>query len=485
MTKNKNNNLHLNLNRQDFNPTPNGSFNSIPFTPIDQTVSTPLEAPALPHPYQHPHHPHHPQPPPLKHQTLYSFYQAPSAPAAPAAPVAQQQQQQQQPSSLYQHPTHNESDDILTDIDEPLSCGVSRCNTQSRNYSINNNTGNLPMSNGLKNSSISNLSLNEMNVMHYNLQSQQQHQQQQQQQNAAALAARSRSSLVNLRKQSLTRNNSNNWLHVGNIYNLRPHGPNAPHGSTGISGQAEFNVSTDSLMDYVPQTMINRTSNGNGGGPYSQLPQLQTNIINGHLNSMMMDHHIDNTPPASHRGSINSTGSPVSQQFQPQQQQLQQLQQLQQQQQQPSQYDASFQNPNDIYANLRRNKSSSSTMSSSSSLRVNSHLQNSINMESANIQALNALNGRSGSSSISSQTSTNSNNNNNNYYGSGLALDSPFLSATTPGEEYFGSASGVSTPQQLQQQIPEDGECEKVNIPAHVSLNEKKRDSLKLKRGIH
>ena len=65
-------------------------------------------------------------------------------------------------------------------------------------------------------------------------------------------------------------------------------------------------------------------------------------------------------------------------------------------------------------------------------------------------------------------------------------LDSPFMSATTPSEEvgYFmnGTASGFPL---FLGVVPQEEPKKDVNLPANVSLSEKKRDSLKLKRGIH
>ena len=100
---NKNLNLLLKLNKLDFVP-PNSNFggSSSPFTPVDQTLKTPLEAP--------------------QHQTEF--------------PLQHQFQLQQQgyhgnvnQSALYQNPEVNESDDILTDIDEP-------CNLTRRNFTL-------------------------------------------------------------------------------------------------------------------------------------------------------------------------------------------------------------------------------------------------------------------------------------------------------------------------------------------------------------
>ncbi|KAI5963621.1 uncharacterized protein KGF55_002501 [Candida pseudojiufengensis] len=293
----------------EFNPN-----NQQPFTPIDQTLKTPMEAPANPL-----------LPPPLHHQNSYNNHQQ---------------------QSLYQNPQYNGSDDILTDIDEP--------NTTTKRNPYNNN--------GIKNSSISNLSLSEMNIMNYN------NQQQQQQCNNNSTcnsSIRSRSSSINLRKQSLTRNNSNNWLHIGNMNQIRPQHNNF-----------EFNKSTDSLMDYVPNSIISKTS------------------------------HQPHTPPPIH----NDSDMPM----------------------------------------FTRTKSSSSS--------TNSSFKNNLSID------------------------TNYRNNNS---ANGFSLDSPFLSSITPNDEYFN----YQIPQQQQQrensQPTTPTQIEEINIPNHVSLSEKKRDSLKLKRGIH
>ena len=74
-------------------------------------------------------------------------------------------------------------------------------------------------------------------------------------------------------------------------------------------------MSTDSLQsfqDFVPQSIINRTSNGSGNANVTNnsnnLVSSSSNV--GQLNSMMMDYHI--TPPTSHKGSISSTNLPYN-----------------------------------------------------------------------------------------------------------------------------------------------------------------------------
>lgn len=112
---NKNLNLHLKLNKMEFNQpsisTPSG-LNSQPYTPIDQTLKTPLEAPG-----QYPFNP-----PPLHHQNSYNNQN-----------TIQQPGQYGQNPSFYQNPQYAESDDILTDIDEPES---NNNNASSNNSSL-------------------------------------------------------------------------------------------------------------------------------------------------------------------------------------------------------------------------------------------------------------------------------------------------------------------------------------------------------------
>lgn len=501
---NKNFNLLLKLSKTDF-PPPGVGFgnNSRPFTPVDQTMKTPLDAPQ-------------------------QFF-----------PIVPQQQQQQMSglefslnpagNSIYQNPRDNESDDILTDIDEPngfykknftlfftshfdqvlltiysnvLSLPtttpflgtippsglVSRVanetikelikNTASNNapqydqfniinrdclksheyqpiilqlirkrllelcHSRSNSNNKLPESTSIQvsgtstRSSVSNLSLNEANLQNYNASN-----------SSAVNLARSRSSSINLRKQSLTRNNSNNWLHVGNISNLRP------------VGNPDFNISTDSLQsmqDHVPQSMINRTSYNNNFN--------NSNTSNvGQLNSMMMDYHI--TPPTSHKGSVSSAITPP---FSVVQNSI------------PASYES------EEFYFLQRSRSSSRGNNFPHALNINTDM--------SNLQSMNSMQGFS---------------NGNPRSAGGIALDSPFLSATTPGDEYFpgfplpnnnnnsntnqsNGAATPSTPTGMQNNFdqafsapPSSGDSAKINIPNQYTLSEKKRDSLKMKRGIH
>lgn len=104
-----------------------------------------------------------------------------------------------------------------------------------------------------------------------------------------------------------------------------------------------------------------------------------------------------------------------------------------------------------------------------------------INTDMSNLQALNSLQGNSG---------------NSKYVQPGLSLDSPFLSATTPGDEYFSgplfanpsnnlTTAVISAGSNSVENAEAGGDTSKANLPNQYSLSEKKRDSLKMKRGIH
>lgn len=90
---------------------------------------------------------------------------------------------------------------------------------------------NRTISNPSKMYNISNLSLNELNISNYNS-------------NAPAPPQLNR---LRLRLLKLSRHNSNTWLHVGNISSIK-----------------NANMSTDSFTDYVPQLYINRLANSCG-----------------------------------------------------------------------------------------------------------------------------------------------------------------------------------------------------------------------------
>lgn len=231
--------------------------------------------------------------------------------------------------------------------------------------------------------------------------------------NVALLANRSRLSLLNLRKQSLTRNNSysgNNWLHIGNLNNLRP--PNLPDKFLGSSD------SLQSMQDFVPQSFISRS-----GQLLSNLGPV-AGMGSGSFNSQMMDYQ---TPPASHKGLVLSQYTP------------------------PQAHGSTghlFVPPlldlDDFnFARLRSISNASSRGAFPRPLTINT--------DAANL---------------------------------GTELDSPFMSATTPSEEYheFMCPSGGSSILSLADSPRED---HRINLPAQISLSEKKRDSLKMKRGIH
>ncbi|KAG5420980.1 hypothetical protein I9W82_000070 [Candida metapsilosis] len=455
---NKNMNLHLKLNKMDFNQpssvsTPSG-LNSQPYTPIDQTLKTPIQAPGE-YPFN---------PPPLHHQNSYNNQNTIQQPQPQPQPQQQQQQQQtqyNQSSSFYQNSQYAESDDILTDIDEPETANN---NNNFSNSASNFNNASLkrpsfPMSNGMKNTSISNLSLNEMNLMNYNAQQQQQAQAQNQASNASI---RSRSSSLNLRKQSLTRNNSNNWLHVGNIHSLRPRNSNA---------------STVSL-DCVPiqANLFNGGGFSNGASANSTPPQsagIQTQYQSNYFPQQ----------PISAGGNVQ----PQTTYFPP-----------------PNSQE--YQNMNSMSAPFNLppappppflQRSRSSTSGSGSGCGNGPSVPYHLNTESANAQALNSLNGRS---------SFNANGTSNT---AGFSLDSPF----EPNSHQFSQPS--QSPQnwtaqpcaqqyqqfqqpQLQRQsslssqssMQDDSVMDEARFNSnfntnYVSLSEKKRDSLKLKRGMH
>lgn len=538
---NKKLNLKLSLNRT----TSNLSNESQPFTPLEQTVQTPIDAPGFPQ----------------QQSSQPTFYFAP--PAVPGGgartPV----------DSIYSNPQYNESDDILTDIDElqgtckttrnytlnftpsfdqlvlsiyshilslptttpflgmtPPSGLVSKvanetmskliANTQTSNpplydhqsiinaeylrnhsyqpiflqlirkrlldlclfnsynggdstnsNSYNNNTNSLNntalklpeattisvtassnvANGGLRQSSISNLSLNELNILNYN---------------SNNTSTRSRSSSLSLRKQSLTRNNSytnNNWLHVGNINSIRP-SSNA-NGPIHHGGE-HYNASTDSLQsmqDYVTQSFINRSANNNNNNNNNaSLTAPSTNF-----NSMMMDYQ---TPPSSNKGSISGPTMTPPYNTQTIQNSINNGHSMN-----PEYDDFAF------YQFQQARSRSSSRGNNSFPIPLT------INTDSANIQALNALNG--------GPLSGGPNAHRNNH--TGLSLDSPFMSATSLSEEsgYFGDR--FPQPPQVSSNVQADSPTNaepalgdsRINLHNQFSLSEKKRDSLKLKRGIH
>ncbi|EGV60603.1 hypothetical protein CANTEDRAFT_128002 [Yamadazyma tenuis ATCC 10573] len=312
----------------------------------------------------------------------------------------------------------------------PLSTSISINSMQNSNATGNNpyysGNANIYASNA-RQSSISNLSLTELNINHY-----------QEQQQAAAQQGKSRSSSINLRKQSLTRNNSynstttSNWLHVGNLSTIRH--PN------------ESTDSLQSMQDYVPQPFINRSANGTSNSPNgnSALGNMSTPTGSAFsFNNMMMDYQ---TPPGSNTGSNKSSfstppGAP-----------LHNIQIVQN----PVSTSTTAPVPNlqeyDEFNFGSRSRSSSNP-------RLNGFPRPlTINTDNANLQALNSLNGN---------TET---------------LDSPFMSATTPSDDFSLMQNAFINGSIPQSPIAEERE-ERI-LPTKLSLSEKKRDSLRLKRGI-
>lgn len=311
---------------------------------------------------------------------------------------------------------------------------------------------------GLRQLSILNLLLNEQNVASY-----------QQQPTLAAQAAaisRLRSSSLDLRKHSLTRNNSyngSNWLHVGNLLSVRP--------NTSLGMHSDQNNSTDSLQlmhDFVPRAFIQRSGNSQ-----TNMHQQNTNLgpAPGGFNLMMLDYQ---TPPTSSKSSF-SLGSTPNNSY-------------------SSSYGAPLQpTPGSAGSGSEMDETDLEPLRSRSSSRGNGLSSFprplTINTESCNfLQNMNMhiLGGFNGQA----------------IFGGGEALNLPFLSATTPSEEhgYFGhplshnpSATLPSTgglrggpliPESPKEPAMASGN-NKINLPGQFSLSEKKRDSLKMKRGIH
>lgn len=304
---------------------------------------------------------------------------------------------------------------------------------------------------GLKQLSISNLLLSEQNISNY-----QQNQQGQVPHNAQAAlnSSRLRSSSLNLRKQSLTRNNSysgSNWLHVGNMSSARS--ANTPMNG----GQLlDNNASTDSLQlmhDFVPHAFLNRQ-----GSTLSNGSQNVGSGFNSGFNSMMLDYQT----PVSSGKSINSVGSTS-----------------------PSR-------------DCISSSGSISETESVGSLFFRSRYSSRGN--SSNCPVLKPLVINTDPNNFSHSTLQTP------VFGGNLngeGLHSPFVSAITPSEDfgYFLSGctsapssnnTGVTTPNsgsfRSGNLIPEspvkDATSSKLNMTSQFGLSEKKRDSLKLKRGI-
>lgn len=323
---------------------------------------------------------------------------------------------------------------------------------------------------GIRQLSISNLLLNEQNVSSF--QSQQLTQVPQAAQVAAFGNSRLRLSSLNLRKHSLTRNNSysgSNWLHVGNVLNIRPN----------LGMNPEFNVSNESLQlmhDFVPQAFISRQANllaslSQTAGNWGPAPG---------FNSMMLDYQ---TPPSSVKSSMLLGSTPPSV---------------------VSNRDAIYMNGqcaaadyDDFNQLLMRSRSSSRGNGVAGlfpkPLTINTDpsnfllsMNNGMNQVGSNVTIGHAPNGQNGLG-----------------LGLGETLNSPFVSATTPSEDvgYFSSGNlsavgnvlpglnglrnGPLIPESPGKDLPMANGNNRINLPGQFSLSEKKRDSLKMKRGIH
>lgn len=297
---------------------------------------------------------------------------------------------------------------------------------------------------GLRQLSISNLLLSEQNTANY--------QQNPASQSAALASSRLRSSSLNLRKHSLTRNNSltgSSWLHVGNLANVR---------AGGNLGNPEFAASSDSLQlmnDFVPHAFLTRLG--------SSLSNMSHNGGSGAVsgfNSMMMDYQ---TPPSSSKSSI-SQGS----------------------------YSPSVNSREGACLYLPGSVGSSSDTETNGSLFS---MARSLSRGGATCSFPKPL-------TINTDVGHNSQSFGFGGNLSGETLHSPFVSAVSAPEdfEYFGHGNN-STGAILENVLPNvsglrngslSSDCQtkdvngnKVSIPLQYSLSEKKRDSLKMKRGIH
>ena len=293
------------------------------------------------------------------------------------------------------------------------------------------------MSFGARQLSISNLLLTEQNVAQY----------QGSRGGAPPLSLnRLRLSSLSLRKHSLTRNNSGtNWLHVGNISSGR-----------GGLGNPDLGASTDLLQlmtDFVPAAFVSRPQ---------QQPQQQQGLQGQNqqqqgmwgaqpgFNSMMLDYQ---TPPTSAKSSFSQGSTPPS-----------------------TQRDAMYMNTpgsavseyEDFAPVLLRSRSSSRGLVGSLPKPLT------INTDSANFLL---------GMSSSAQTP-----------GAQEALNSPFVGVLSEDGGYFPlHSSGNLLPGLLSSAVipesPKDMPMasgnNKINLPGQFSLSEKKRDSLKMKRGIH
>lgn len=351
-------------------------------------------------------------------------------------------------------------------------CNGAQYNNNANGYNGGNAAASHAVYNGggLRQLSISNLLLNEQNVSNYNQLLAQVAQV------AALNNSRLRLSSLSLRKHSLTRNNSytgSNWLHVGNVQNIRSSGAN------GLGMNPDFCASNESLQlmhDYVPQAFIRL------GALLSNLtqtaPNWNQNTPSTGFNSMMLDYH---TPPSSVKSSILLGSTPPSV---------------------VGNRDTIC--LNSLGAAAEYEEFTQLLMRSRSSSRGNVGglfpKPLTINTDTSNfVLSMNHGMPHGGSNGANGHI-----NNGNNGAVLGETLNSPFVSATIPTEDvgYFGSnghfsglgnvlpglgglRSGPLIPESPGKDSPMANGNNKINLPGQYSLSEKKRDSLKLKRGIH
>ncbi|OBA23599.1 hypothetical protein METBIDRAFT_30034 [Metschnikowia bicuspidata var. bicuspidata NRRL YB-4993] len=303
---------------------------------------------------------------------------------------------------------------------------------------------------GLRQLSISTLLLNEQNTANY-----QQMQTGQASQSAVLANSRLRSSSLDLRKHSLTRNNSHtgsNWLHVGNMANVRSGG--------GLGMNPELASSSDSLQlmnDFVPHALLTRTGSSLSNIAYNQ----GLGAASG-FNPIMMDYQ---TPPTSSKSSISQgSSSPLVNQRE----------------------NACLYIPGS--AGSFSDIESSAAYSRTQSLNRDTNLCSFPTPLRINTDVAQQSFGAPQNPGFGGNTN-------------GEVLHSPFVSAIPVAEDfdYFGQ-SNSSTSTVPENVLPKVGSLRsgslgsdtlvkeasenKFNIQLEYSLSEKKRDSLKMKRGI-
>lgn len=383
--------------------------------------------------------------------------------------------------------------------------------TTTTTASSNNNSSGMPPN--IRQSSISNLSLTELNISNYNALNGSKNL-------AAATAAldnRSRSSSISLRKQSLTRNNSssgNNWLHVGNLNTIKPE----MHHSK-FSAMHNDNVSTDSLQsiqDFVPQSFINKSSmnpsttanNTHNASGNANANSLHPSVSNSNgFNSMMMDYQ---TPPSSQKGSISHQITPPSlsasshQIFNSGNENMVDEFNFYLTRSRSSSRGTSL--PKALHINTEHGVPKNGSFSSASSINGASDTLDSPFMSSSktsedcgyftngfpvNSNVAHSPMYDNDNSSISSASSTGS------LRGTGIATvvngtsGTATLTTVTNSPGTNGYASNNTTASSNMAASSSNGPSsaatnkDSINLPSQFSLSEKKRDSLKLKRGIH